>query len=159
MTSLREELRANTLDLPNPARLNADQVRGGHCCWCNTALTAETAVDLGERRHPTHWFPRCCPTCIRAADHAHVGMCEICVETPGACQTAATLKQLVREHSRTPPPGPRPIAYCNWHRGLSDTALLVRITEEGSGGENGMLYACQNCRTQHGLTPLAEHSR
>ncbi|MDX2939045.1 hypothetical protein [Streptomyces ipomoeae] len=46
--------------------------------------------------------------------------------------------------------------WCNWHRGLSGTSLLVRVTEEGSGGENGMYYACASCRTQHGLTALAE---
>jgi hypothetical protein len=27
-------------------------------------------------------------------------MCETCVETPGACETAAALRQLVREHAR-----------------------------------------------------------
>ncbi len=90
----------DTLDLPDPARLTVDQVRGGHCCWCDTVLTAETAVDLGERRQPIHWFPRCCPTCIRAQARTHGGMCEVCVEQPGACETAAALKQLVREHSR-----------------------------------------------------------
>lgn len=90
----------DTLDLPNPARLTPDQVRGGDCCWCEAVLTAETAVDLGERREPEHWFPRCCPTCIRAEARTHGGMCETCVEQPGACETAAALSQLVREHSR-----------------------------------------------------------
>lgn len=93
-------LEADALALPDPAKLNADQVRGGHCCWCNTPLTAVTAVDLGERRHPMHWFPRCCTTCIRATDRSHVGMCETCVEEPGACETAAALRQLVREYAR-----------------------------------------------------------
>lgn len=90
----------DTLDLPNPARLGDAQVRGGHCCWCDKPLTAETAVNLVERTEPIHWFPRCCVSCIRAQDRAHGGMCETCVETPGACETAAALRQLVREHSQ-----------------------------------------------------------
>jgi hypothetical protein len=95
-----QALELDTLALPNPVKLNTDQVRGGHCCWCDMVLTAETAVDLGERRHPVHWFPRCCPTCIRSQARNHVSMCETCVEQPGACETAAALRQLVREHSR-----------------------------------------------------------
>jgi hypothetical protein len=90
----------DTLDLPNPAHLTPDQVRGGHCCWCRTVLTAETAVDLGERREPEHWFPRCCPTCIQAADRTHAGMCELCAINAADCKTAAALRQLVREHTR-----------------------------------------------------------
>ncbi|MBP5870817.1 hypothetical protein [Streptomyces scabiei] len=100
MTSPGVSLRANALDLPNPARLTADQVRGGDCCWCGNVLTAVTAVDLGERRHPVHWFPRCCVTCIRSAAYDHVSRCETCVEQPAACETAAALSQLVREHNR-----------------------------------------------------------
>lgn len=100
MTSQGVSLRADTLDLPNPARLTPDQVRGGDCCWCRTVLTAETAVDLGERRHPLHWFPRCCPTCIQDQARTHGSMCEVCVEEPAACDTAAALRQLVREHTR-----------------------------------------------------------
>ncbi len=100
MTSLGVSLRVEALDLPNPARLTEDQRCGRRCCWCPTPLTVETAVDLGERRHPEHWFPRCCPTCIRSQARNHVSMCETCVEQPGACETAAALKQLVRERSR-----------------------------------------------------------
>lgn len=90
----------DTLALPDPAGLTEEQRRGRRCCWCPTRLTAETAVDLGERKDPVHWFPRCCPACIQAEDRDHVSMCETCVETPGACETAAALRQLVREHSR-----------------------------------------------------------
>lgn len=46
--------------------------------------------------------------------------------------------------------------WCHWHEGPSDSALLVRIHEQGSGTGGGMLYACQSCRTKHGLVPLAE---
>jgi hypothetical protein len=90
----------DALALPDPARLEEDQRCGRQCLWCPTLLTVENAVDLGERREPEHWFPRCCTTCIRAADRAHNGMCETCVETPGACETAAALRHLVREHAR-----------------------------------------------------------
>ena len=48
--------------------------------------------------------------------------------------------------------------WCNWHGGLSGSALLVRIHEQGSGTGGGMLYACQSCRIQHGLKPLAERT-
>jgi hypothetical protein len=54
------------------------------------------------------------------------------------------------------PHGRRRPAWCSWHGRLSYTALLVRVTEEGSGGDNGMYYACQSCRTKHDLVPLAE---
>lgn len=50
---------------------------------------------------------------------------------------------------------PRP-RWCHWHEGLSDSSLLVRIHEQGSGTGGGMLYACQLCRTKHHLVPLAE---
>lgn len=100
MTSLGASLRVEVLDLPDPARLTEDQRCGRRCCWCVGRLTAETAVDLGERREPIHWFPRCCPTCIQAASRTHVSMCETCVEKPGDCETAAALRQLVREYSR-----------------------------------------------------------
>lgn len=93
-------LALDTLDLPDPAGLTEDQLCGRQCCWCPAPLTIETAVDLGQRREPVAWFPRCCPSCIQAADRTHVGMCETCVERPGACETAAALRQLVREHNR-----------------------------------------------------------
>ncbi|MEV4863294.1 hypothetical protein [Streptomyces ossamyceticus] len=56
------------------------------------------------------------------------------------------------------PPGPvRPIAYCNWHQGLSDTARLIRV-EEAATGPGGLLYACDLCQQKHGLTPLADQT-
>lgn len=45
---------------------------------------------------------------------------------------------------------PRAVAWCSWHRGLSDTARLVQL------GEAGRLFACRGCRLKHGLTPLAD---
>jgi hypothetical protein len=56
-----------------------------------------------------------------------------------------------------PPPEPRTIAYCNWHRGLSDTARLVRVpADQGSGRGAPGLFACAPCREQHGLVPLED---
>lgn len=47
-------------------------------------------------------------------------------------------------------PLPRAIAYCHWHRGLSDTARLVQA------GLAGRLFACERCRLKHKLTPIAD---
>ena len=55
-------------------------------------------------------------------------------------------------------PEPRTIAWCSWHNRLSDTALLVRIHDQGSGTGGGSLYACARCRQQHGLTPMEMQS-
>lgn len=56
-----------------------------------------------------------------------------------------------------PPPTPRRVAYCSWHNGLSDTALVVQINNDSASGPNGGLYyACAPCRQQHGLTPLGD---
>lgn len=50
-------------------------------------------------------------------------------------------------------------AWCSWHDGLSDTALLVRVHTEAAGGPNGgLLYACARCREMHGLIPLTERA-
>jgi hypothetical protein len=45
---------------------------------------------------------------------------------------------------------PRTIAYCSWHKGLSDTARLIQV------GEPGKLFACERCRLAHGLVPLED---
>jgi hypothetical protein len=59
----------------------------------------------------------------------------------------------------SPASGARPIAYCSWHRGLSDTALLVQMDNEPASGPNGGLYyACTNCRQQHRLTPIGDQA-
>lgn len=99
-TQTSTTLELDALALPDPARLTEDQRCGRHCLWCPASLTVETAVDLGERRHPMHWFPRCCPSCIQAADRTHAGMCELCAINAADCETAAALRQLVREHTR-----------------------------------------------------------
>jgi hypothetical protein len=50
---------------------------------------------------------------------------------------------------------PRMIAYCNWHKGLSDTARLIRVAEAATG-PGGLLFACTECRQKHDLTPLGD---
>lgn len=46
-------------------------------------------------------------------------------------------------------------AYCSWHKGVSKTARLVQIIEQGSGPGAG-LFACAGCRTIYRLTPIAD---
>jgi hypothetical protein len=91
------------LVLPALDGLTVEQVRGASCIWCETPLTAETAVDLHERRHKRldgHFstFPRACRPCARAAaDNAlgiHLGGCEQCVDNIDRCATAAALRDL-----------------------------------------------------------------
>jgi hypothetical protein len=97
------------LSVPGLTGLTEPQVRGASCIWCPTPLTAETAIDLGERRHRRldgHYstFPRGCRPCtlaaaIRAlADHAP--LCEQCVDSPAGCGTAVALRRLMRECRR-----------------------------------------------------------
>ncbi|WP_063775812.1 hypothetical protein [Streptomyces odonnellii] len=47
--------------------------------------------------------------------------------------------------------------WCHYHRGPSETAVLVEIIEVGSGA-GGSVYACAPCREQHWLTPVSEIS-
>lgn len=54
-----------------------------------------------------------------------------------------------------PPPGPRSIAWCHWHNGLSDTARLVRVHEQATTF-GGALFACAKCRLQHNLLPIGD---
>ena len=57
------------------------------------------------------------------------------------------------------PHGRRRIAWCSWHNGLSDTALLVRVHDGAASGPNGgLLYACARCRPMYGLTVLTERN-
>jgi hypothetical protein len=101
--SLTPEAALTLLVLPALDGLTVEQVRGASCIWCETPLTAETAVDLHERRHKRldgHFstFPRACHPCTRtAADNAlgiHVGGCEQCIDNIDRCATAAALRDL-----------------------------------------------------------------
>ncbi|MFR0359077.1 hypothetical protein [Streptomyces sediminimaris] len=50
---------------------------------------------------------------------------------------------------------PRSWAHCAWHGGMSDTARLVRIIEQGSG-PGAALFACAPCREVYRLVPIAD---
>ncbi|MFI2714854.1 hypothetical protein ACH5AI_00720 [Streptomyces collinus] len=60
------------------------------------------------------------------------------------------------EHPESQSPRPtRSIAWCSWHKGLSDTARLVGVHEHAAD-LGGNLFACQKCREMYGLTPIAD---
>ncbi|MFF3330902.1 hypothetical protein ACFYWX_15265 [Streptomyces sp. NPDC002888] len=95
------------LALPALDTLTEDQSRGRTCVWGDEDLTAETAVDLGERviqpdgsTPPVRWFPRGCRGCVakRALDALfdHAPQCEPCVQEPSECAVGRGLARLVR---------------------------------------------------------------
>jgi len=93
------------LEIPDRTTLADVQARGAACLWCASPLTAESVVDLGERRTPDGllWFPRACPQpCLNDVVHqtlrAHAGMCEQCTDDTDHCETATALRQLVEAH-------------------------------------------------------------
>ncbi|MEW2161463.1 hypothetical protein AB0912_00400 [Streptomyces sp. NPDC007084] len=47
--------------------------------------------------------------------------------------------------------------WCDWHKGPSETAVLVDAIERNSAPPVA-LYACAPCREQRGLVPLSELS-
>jgi len=85
------------------AAVSDPQFRGAACAWCAVILAPATAVDLGPRRirlldgHITS-RPRGCRACVAehlpATQQAHAAGCEQCVDTPGVCETARTLRHL-----------------------------------------------------------------
>ncbi|MGW2936926.1 hypothetical protein ACWDA7_34910 [Streptomyces sp. NPDC001156] len=95
--------------LPGVGDLGEQQQRGAACVWCGTSLTAETAVDLGERRirvldsHVTV-FPRGCGPCTAEAAlrslHDHAPGCDLCVAEAGSCDVGVALRRLMREARR-----------------------------------------------------------
>jgi hypothetical protein len=97
------------LPLPGVGTLSAAQQRGAGCVWCGTTLTAETAVDLGERRirvldRYVTTFPRGCRPCTSRHAYrallAHAACCEQCVDDNGQCETGSALHRLLREGRR-----------------------------------------------------------
>ncbi|MFJ4683544.1 hypothetical protein [Streptomyces sp. NPDC088789] len=76
------------------------QVRGAVCVWDATEppLTAETAVDLGERLEEVHWFPRACRGHTGDQAHRalldHVPACEECTERKAMCGIGSALYRL-----------------------------------------------------------------
>ncbi|MEV0982500.1 hypothetical protein [Streptomyces sp. NPDC049915] len=94
------------LEVPAPDDQCEAQLRGAACVWDGTPLTAETAVELGERRHRHlhgHFstFPRGCVSCVADRAHRavldHCRMCEQCVEDGAICMVGRVLYRLVRE--------------------------------------------------------------
>lgn len=94
---------ATLLPVPDHGDQSDQQFRGVACVWCGVILSPATAVDLGPRRirlldgHITA-RPRGCRPCV--ADHlpatqqAHAAGCERCADSPGACETARSLRHL-----------------------------------------------------------------
>ncbi|AVH57900.1 MULTISPECIES: hypothetical protein [Streptomyces] len=97
------------LPLPSVDALSEEQLRGAACVWCKTPLTAETAVNLGERRvrirssHTTA-FPRGCRRHAGEAAYRalldHAPSCEQCVDNADRCDTNTALRHLIREGRR-----------------------------------------------------------
>jgi hypothetical protein len=86
--------------------LNEGQLRGAACAWCGVPLTAETAVDLGERSirvldSYVTAFPRGCRRDASEAAYLalldHAPTCEQCVDDAARCETGAVLQRLIRE--------------------------------------------------------------
>jgi hypothetical protein len=90
------------LPLPRVSALTALQARGASCVWCQTRLTIETAVDLGERPGPAGVtvFPRGCASCARGlADRVypiHVANCRACRRN-AHCADRVALRRLASE--------------------------------------------------------------
>lgn len=97
------------LPLPKVGDLSEQQQRGAACVWCATLLTAETAVDLGERRirvldSYVTAFPRGCRPCTATAAYRalldHAPTCEQCIDDVDRCDTGTALRRLIREGRR-----------------------------------------------------------
>jgi hypothetical protein len=84
-TSSAEDSVLALLPLPKVSGLSGLQARGAACVWCQTRLTIETAVDLGERPGPggVTLFPRGCASCARGVAErlyrTHVANCRTCL--------------------------------------------------------------------------------
>lgn len=85
----------------------SDAQREGRACpWCNTAVTAETSVDLGERDLPRFnavIHPRACRPCTsreaRASFAHHCRMCGACARDE-VCADKMSLYRLAKETRR-----------------------------------------------------------
>ncbi|MGA5605907.1 hypothetical protein ACPCUF_33660 [Streptomyces griseoincarnatus] len=92
------------LPLPLPAlgMLSDAHRRGSRCAWCSTPLTAETAVDAGERdaEDGSRIFPRGCRRCAGVAAYRllqqHAPACDVC-KVSATCPTAVIAVRLIRE--------------------------------------------------------------
>ncbi|MGB8938938.1 MAG: hypothetical protein WCD21_01660 [Streptomyces sp.] len=102
-------LEAPPLQLPGPAGLSEQQVRGRACVWCAVALSNATAIDLGVREvsahgSSTHWFPRGCRPCAKLHVYRalldHTQSCEQCNDEPTRCTEGHALRQILKEARR-----------------------------------------------------------
>jgi len=92
------------LQLPLPALslLSDPQRRGACCAWCRTTLTAETAVDAGERpaEDGGQLFPRGCRKCAGRAAYQllweHSRACDVCRTDP-TCPVSVAATRLMQE--------------------------------------------------------------
>ncbi|WP_442803364.1 hypothetical protein OG411_17240 [Streptomyces pseudogriseolus] len=92
------------LPLPLPAlgMLSDAHRRGARCAWCSAQLTADEAVDAGERpaEDGGHLFPRGCRRCAGVAAYRllqqHAPACDVC-KVSAACPTAVAAVRLIRE--------------------------------------------------------------
>ncbi|WP_225825562.1 hypothetical protein [Streptomyces naphthomycinicus] len=99
---------ADLLPLPDLDGLNAEQRRGAACVFDgrHSALTATTAVDLGEHQDSdgTNLFLRACKACTQRQAltelQTHSASCEPCVIDHTRCPTGLGLVRLVRETRR-----------------------------------------------------------
>lgn len=88
------------------AELPDDRRRGAVCLWDGVPLSADTAIDLGERQADdgTSWFPRGCRACVLAqamrALQLHTQSCEQCTDDFTQCLTGHGLVRLMREARR-----------------------------------------------------------
>jgi hypothetical protein len=95
--------RTGALPLPLPAlgMLSDAHRRGARCAWCSTPLTAETAVDAGERdaEDGARIFPRGCVQCAGRAAYRllfqHAPHCDRC-RTDASCPVAVAAQRLMR---------------------------------------------------------------
>ena len=100
-TALRTD---SVLPLPLPAisLLSDRQRRGADCAWCRGTLTAETAVDAGERPADDggNLFPRGCTSCAGRAAYQllweHSRACDVCRTDP-SCPVSVAANRLMRE--------------------------------------------------------------
>ncbi|WTC56831.1 hypothetical protein OH715_16795 [Streptomyces cellulosae] len=91
------------LELPLPAlgMLSDAHRRGSRCAWCSTPLTAEQAVDAGERTAEDggHLFPRGCAPCAGRAAYTllqqHAPACDVC-KGSATCPTALAAVRLMK---------------------------------------------------------------
>lgn len=90
---------------PDPGTLTVAQTCGRACVFCGSALSTETAIELGARTEGGFtWFPRSCRLCaVRPAYRAlldHAQKCEQCADNPTRCAEGSELRHALSEVRR-----------------------------------------------------------